>query len=67
MLHTLMETDFHATFPPSKVRGSAGLSLVGFRHYKPRISKRERSPEDSEIDTDRPLVCIPRALNLRLQ
>lgn len=68
MLHTLMEVDSYPTpFSSSKLRGSAGLSLANFRHHKPmRASKRERSPEESEVEVDRPLVCSPYALILPL-
>jgi len=57
MIHTLMEVDLHTTVPPSKVRGPTGLPFGTLRHHKQnRMLKRERSPEESDADADRPLV-----------
>ena len=61
MIHTLMEVDSHplaTAIPPTKVRGPTGLPFGTLRHHckQNRMSKRERSPEESDTDADRPLV-----------
>ena len=67
MIHTLMEVDSHPlVVSPTKIRGPTGLSFGTLRHHcqKNKMLKRERSPEESDADADRPLVGVSYALCL---